>query len=128
MIAMIIGFLIVVLSFNFFILSYQINGINRIVLGTPLALYETAIVVYDIDEEKGPYFSKEILENNITTYLNYHLSRYAFDYYYNFYYYKIADHSLDMSDEAKAVEVNVSAYLAMNTYYEKTMFYEIRRY
>ena len=66
MVTMIISFFVVVLSFNFFIMSYQINGINRLVMSAPLALYETAINLFDIDEEYGPTFDKEILENNIT--------------------------------------------------------------
>ena len=62
MVAIIISLLVVVISFNFFMMSYQINGINRLVMSVPISLYETAINVFEIDEEIGPCFNKKILE------------------------------------------------------------------
>ena len=126
MIAMFISFFIVVLSFNFFMMSYQINGINRLVLSMPLSLYETGISLFEIDEEIGPVFDKAILEDNITSYFDFHMPRYTDDYDVSFYYYNMSDHSLDMSDEPKAVEVNLTANIVLSYHYTKTMFYEIR--
>lgn len=126
MIAMIISFFAVFISFNFFMISYEINGVNRIVVSAPLSLYETAINLFDIDEEKGPYFDKEILEDNIISYFDYHLPRYVDHYDLDFYYYNPSNHSLDMDDECQAVEVTVSMELVLATHYQKTMFYEIR--
>ena len=125
MIAIFISFFVVVLSFNFFIVSYQINGVNRIVLAAPLSLFETAIDLFDIDEDIGPIFDKEILVDNITSYFDYHLPRYTDDYTLSYYYYNPADHSIELSDNAKAVEVLVEANLALSYKYEKTMYYEI---
>ena len=107
-------------------ISYEINGINRIVMSAPLSLYETTINLFDIDEDEGPYFDKEILEDNITSYFDYHLPRYVDDYDLSFYYYNPSNHSLDMDDECRAVEVTISAELVLATHYQKTMFYEIR--
>ena len=101
MVTMIISFFVVVLSFNFFMMSYQINGINRLVMSAPLSLYETAINLFDIDEEIGPTFDKEILEDNITSYFSFHMPRYTSNYDLEFYYYIPSDHSMDMSDDAK---------------------------
>ena len=126
MIAMIIAFLVVVLSFNFFTISYQISGINRLVIGVPLSLFETAINMFDIDNDSGPYFNKELLVDNITYYFSYHMPKYTDDYHLSFYYYNIEDHSLDMSDEVKAVEVSLTANLVLYYHYQKTMYYEIR--
>ena len=125
MIAIFISFFVVVLSFNFFVISYQINGINRLVLSAPLSLYETAINLFDIDEDIGPTFDKEILEDNITSYFEYHMPRYTNDYSLSYYYYNPADHSIELSENAKAVEVNVNATLVLSYHYEKTMYYEI---
>lgn len=125
MIAIFISFLTIVLSFNFFMMAHQINGINRLVLSAPLSLFETAIVLYEIDEATGPYFDKGILVDNITSYFNYHMGRYTSDYSINYYYYRPNNHSLDMSDKPKAVEVTVEADIALSFHYEKTMFYEI---
>lgn len=127
MVTIIISFLVVVLSFNFFMMSYQINGINRLVMSAPMSLYETAINVFEIDEETGPYFDKEILEENITYYFTFHMPRYTEDYQLDFYYYNPIDHSLDMNDEAKAVEVTINANIILYYHYQKTMYYEIWR-
>ena len=127
MVTIIISFLVVVLSFNFFMMSYQINGINRLVMSAPMSLYETAINVFEIDEEKGPYFDKEILEENITYYFTFHMPRYTEDYQLDFYYYNPIDHSLDMNDEVKAVEVTINATIILYYHYQKTMYYEIWR-
>ena len=126
MIAMIIAFFVAVLSFNFFMISYQVTGINRLVLGAPLSLFETAINMYQIDKGDGPYFNKEILVDNITSYFSYHMPRYTDDYLLSYYYYNIEDHSLDMSDQTKAVEVTLKANLILYYRYQKTMYYEIR--
>ena len=127
MVAIIISLLVVVISFNFFMMSYQINGINRLVMSAPMSLYETAINVFEIDEEKGPYFDKEILEENITYYFTFHMPRYTEDYQLDFYYYNPIDHSLDMNDEVKAVEVTINANIILYYHYQKTMYYEIWR-
>ena len=126
MIAMLISFVVVFLSFNFFMVSYQINGINRIVTGAPLSLFETAVVLLDINEEIVPHFDKEILEDNLTSFFDYHLPRYVRQYDISFYYYNISDHSLDMSNEPQAVEATISTELVLSKHYQKTMFYEIR--
>lgn len=127
MVCMIISFFVIVLSFNFFMMSYQINGINRIVMSAPISLYETAINMFDIDEEVGPSFDKQILEDNITSYFDFHMARYTSDYDLDFYYYLPIDHSIDMSDDPKAVEVTLEAITVLFYHYQKTMYYEIRR-
>ena len=127
MVCMIISFFVVVLYFKFFMMSYQINGINRIVMSAPISLYETAINMFDIDEEVGPSFDKQILEDNITSYFDFHMARYTSDYDLDFYYYLPIDHSIDMSDDPKAVEVTLEAITVLFYHYQKTMYYEIRR-
>ncbi len=125
MIAIFISFLLVVLSFNFFVVSYQINGINRLVLSAPLSLFETAINLFEIDEDIGPVFDKTILVDNLTSYFDYQMPRYTEDYSLSFYYYNPIDHSIELSENAKAVDVIVNANLALNYHYQKTMYYEI---
>ena len=126
MIAAIISFIVVFLSFSFFMMSYQINGINRLVIGAPLSLFETAINLYGIDFETGPYFDKEFLEENITSYFDFHMPRYTETYELSFYYYNIEDHSIDMDDECRAVEVSIDTDLFLASHYHRTMYYEIR--
>ena len=123
---MIISFFIVVLSFNFFIISFQINGINRLVLGAPTSLYETAIDLFDIDEGEKPAFDKAILEENINHYFAYSMPTYTNDYELRFFYYNPDNHIICLENKCYAVEVKVSATLALAYHYQRTMFYEIR--
>ena len=127
MIAAILSFVVVFFSFNFFMLSYQVNGINRLVTSMPLSLFETAIEMLDIDETNGPHFDKAELENNLTSFFDYHLPRYTNSYTVDYYYYNAVDHSIDMDDEYQAVEVKVNADLILFKRYQKSMYYEIRR-
>ena len=126
MINMIISFLVVTLSFNFFMMSYQVNGLNRLVMNAPISLFETAIELMDINEDNGPIFNKETLENNLTSYFDFSLPKYTEDYEVSFYYYNPSDHSVCLNENAKAVEVSVSASFIFAFQYQKTMFYEIR--
>ena len=126
MVAMLISFFVVYLCFSFFMVSYQINGINRLVYSAPLSLFETAIDLYDIDMDEGPSFDKNVLYDNLTSFFDSHLPRYTNQYDLSFYYYNIEDHSLNMSNEPKAVEVTVEAEIVLSKHFQKTMFYEIR--
>ena len=126
MINMIISFSVAVLSFNFFMMSYQVNGVNRLVMNAPIALFETAIELMDINETNGPIFNKETLENNLTSYFDYSLPHYTDEYEVGFYYYNPSDHSVCIDDNCKAVEVSVTASFIFAYPYRKTMFYEIR--
>lgn len=126
MICMIIAFFVAFLSFNFFMNSYQINGINRLVYGMPISIYETSIQMYNIDVSTGPYFIKDELEENVFYYFAFHMPRYTEDYSLNYYYYKVSDHSIDLTNQSHAVEITLRASLVMFNQYEKTMYYEIR--
>ena len=55
------------------------------------------------------------------------MPRYTEDYQLDFYYYNPIDHSLDMNDEVKAVEVTINANIILYYHYQKTMYYEIWR-
>ena len=58
--------LVVTLSFNFFMISYQVNGINRLVYGVPVSLFETSLNLYGVDENNGAFFIKDTLEEKTT--------------------------------------------------------------
>ncbi len=118
--------LVVTLSFNFFMISYQVNGINRLVYGVPVSLFETSLNLYGVDENNGAFFIKDTLEEKLTSYFNALMKRYADDYTLDFYYYNPSNHSLCVSENCSAIEVTVEANLVLNYHYEKTLFYEIR--
>lgn len=126
MLMMIISFFVVVLSFNLFMMSYQVNGVNRLVLGMPMSLFETAIVMTNLSENEVPKFNHDILEGNLTSYFAYSMPHYTDDYSLYFYYYNPKNHSVCLSTQCRAVEVTVNANLALGYNYSKTMYYEIR--
>jgi len=126
MILFVMSFFIIVMSFNLFAFSYQLNGANRVVTQTPVAFFETAINVYEIDEDIGPKINKQELEDNLTSYFDYCLSQYCYDYFLSFYYYNPSNHAICTDNECQAVEVEINALLFLNYHYQKTMFYELR--
>ena len=81
--------LVVTLSFNFFMIPYQVNGINRLVYGVPVSLFETSLNLYGVDENNGAFFIKDTLEEKLTSYFNALMKRYADDYTLDFYYYNL---------------------------------------
>lgn len=126
MVLMFIALFIAVISFNFFMMSYQINGVNNLVLAMPISLYETSMNMININDTVGPSFDKEVLEDRIKTYFAFSMDKYTDKYSINFYYYNPFDHSVCLSDSCHAVEVKVSAVLILNYRYSKTMYYQIR--
>ena len=126
MVIVFICLIILVFSFNFFVMSYQINGINRLMIAMPISFYETSINFLNIDESVGPGFDKDTLESHIKSYFAYSMERYMSDYKLKFYYYNPFDHSICLSLYCPAVEVELKANLILNYRYVKTMHYEIR--
>lgn len=126
MIVIFISLFIVVMSCNFFTISFQINGINRLVLATPIALFETSVVLFDLSNDESPYFDKQILEDNINSYFDFSLPRYSQDYDISVSYYNQEDHSICLSDKPEATEITIQATLDFSFEYQKTMYYEIR--
>lgn len=126
MVTIFIALFVIVFCFNFFMISYQMNGINRLVYGVPISLVETSISMLAIDEDKGPTFNKTTLENKLTSYFNYSMQKYVDDYSLDFYYYNPDNHSYCTTNKCSAVEITLKADLILNYRYEKTLFYEIR--
>ena len=126
MLVMFVAFVFIILSFNFFMISYQINGVNRLVYGANPALFESSINLYNINEISGPYFSQTKLEKRLTSYFDYSMPKYTSDYSLDFYYYNPSDHSFCTSDNCSAFEATLKTELILNYHYEKTLFYEIR--
>jgi len=125
MVTIFIALFIIVCCFNLFMFSYQANGINRLVYGIPISLIETAVDIYDIDASSGVYFSRDVLEEKLTSYFDYSIKHYVNDYQLDFYYYNPLNHSYCLRDRCSAFEMTISTTLMMNYHYEKTLYYEI---
>ena len=121
-----IALIFAVVSFNFFTVSYKLNGINRTLLFTPTSLFEINIPLINDNDDFELYFDKTSLENDLTYYYDTHLSRYTSEYDINFHYINIEDESMCVSEFCKAVEVTISSEILFGFKYEKTMLFEIR--
>ena len=126
MVVIFIALFITVFCFNFFMISYQMNGINHLIYSVPLSLFETSINLLNLEEDTVPYFSKENLENKLTSYFSYGMQRYVNDYKLDFYYYNPSNHSFCTTNKCSAVEVTLKTELMLNYLYEKIFYYEIR--
>ena len=126
MVVIFIALFIIVCCYNFFIFSYQINGINRLVFGVPLSLVESSIDLYDIADNEWAHFDKETLEDKLTSYFACSMKHYVDDYTLDFYYYNNTNYAYCTSDKCGGIEITLKADLTLNYHYSKTIFYEIR--
>lgn len=127
---MIIAFLVVVvaiISFSFFTVTIRINAINRVVIATPIEIFETSIPLLDEDEEKNIYFDKEVLEEKLTNYYFSNLDKYTKEITLDFYYYNQIDKSYCVNDQCTAVEVCLESEIVFDFQYSRTMYYEIKK-
>ena len=126
MVTIFIALFIIVFCFKFFMISYQMNGISRLVYGVPITLFEASVNMLAIKEDEGVTFNRSLLENNLTSYFDYSMHNYVNEYTLDFYYYNPEDYSYCTATNCSAVEVTVKADLILNYRYKKTLFYEIR--
>ena len=111
-------------TFTFFHLSTSINAINRIVLNTPIEIFETS--VYLLDEQSDYlYFDKTKLEEKLITYYNTGLDYYVNDLSVNIYYFYYDGETFCVDDRCSYVKVDVVANLFLTYTYDRSMHYEI---
>lgn len=124
MLNLLISLTLAISSYLFFRFTYSLNGINRLVLNTPIEYFNVAIPLVKNDEEIKLYFDKSVLENNLNEYFLV-LSQYCSSYSVNYYYYNQNDDSICLGQECSAVEVRVNCTIDFNVNYYRAMFYEI---
>ena len=122
---MFIALLVVVMSFNLFAISYQLNGIIDCCSAYDVN-FESAVVLYNLEPNQKPYFDKVILIDNVHSYFDYSIVRYCDEYDIDIVYYDPISHAITFSDKPEAVKINITATLDFSYQYQKSMFYEIR--
>ncbi|HKM10609.1 MAG: hypothetical protein PHI75_01310 [Bacilli bacterium] len=126
MIAAFLSLLAVILGFQLFTITTNLTAINRIVITTPLALFETSIPLINNEEDAPLYFDKRTLEDNLSVYYSNALEKYTKKFSLDFYYYHQEDDSYCIDDKCNAVEVDISALITFDFSYHRVMFYEIK--
>lgn len=119
------GLAFLILSFSSYALAFQINGINRIIVSTPVAIFETSIY-HNVDEvEPRVLMSKKLVTEKLEKFYHYELSKFTDKYEYEIYFYNKEDESMCVEDNCNAVEISFSASLIYNYQYHRTIHYEV---
>ena len=126
MINILISFFVMVISCNFFYVSYQVCGVNMIVLSMPKALFENAIDLVSTQDEPHLYFQKITLISTSSTYFR-QLKKYTNNYRIDFKFYNDEDDSICTSDYCYAVNIIVDASLTFNYTIHRELYYKIQR-
>lgn len=117
---------LIIFLFSSFTLSYRLQTINRIIVNTPVELFELSIPLVNVDET-NVYFDKNKLESYVLDYYQDNLSNYFKNYDVTFYYYNQVDGSICVNEQCNAVEITVDGIYMFNFHYERSITYEIHK-
>ena len=116
MISVIIG----LISLQYYGLNYQIQGLNRAIISTPIELMYKSVIYGD-----PPLFEKEDFEDIVISYYDTILPRYSNNYHVGFYYYNSSDDSMCLTNGCDGVEITIDCKLNISYQYHRVMFYEM---
>lgn len=127
---MIMMFFVITLTiflFSSFQVSNRLMTINRVVVNTPIQLFETSIITIKYPDEKVLYFNKELLKTNLSKYYDDNLLKVFKNYQMELYYYNQENGSLCLSDQCNAVEVMIKGKYILDMDYLRSIKYEIHK-
>lgn len=125
MLILLVGLAFLILSFSSFTLSYQINGINRVVVSTPITIFESSIM-HDLDDyDPVVLFTKSLVKEKLDRYYSIELSKFTDKFSYEMYFYNSWNESMCIYDECDAVEITFSATLLYNYQYHRVLNFEV---
>lgn len=127
---MVICFIVVLLlsiSSSMFVITSNLQSINRAVLFTPKEIFESSIPLVQQNDDFEPYFDKDTLKNQLTSYYNSTVKKYCHSYDLNIYYFNLGSEAFCYEEKCRGVEVSVTAYVTFNYKYQRTIRYEIRK-
>ena len=125
MLILLVGLAFLILSFSSYALAFQINGINRVLVSTPLTIFETS-VLHNVDEETpNVLLAKNLVRQKLDKFYSYELSKFTDKYVYEIYFYNKEDESMCVEDSCNAVEVSFDASLIYNYQYHRVIHFEV---
>ncbi len=127
MIMMLFVLILTVFLFSSFTLSYRLQTINRVVINTPISIFESSISLVHYIEENNLYFDKEELRNNLEEYYDKNLKKTLKDYSMDLYFYNQVDHSICVTDKCDAVKVTINGSFFFTIEVTRTINYEIHK-
>lgn len=122
MIMVFLSVVVAIFSLNLFVLNYQIQGVKRTIINTPIQLIAKSIVHHASDMV---YLRNAELKKYINTYYEENLSRYCNSYEVGYYFYNQDDGSYCTNLYCTAVEITVDCSLINNYQMSRTMYYEV---
>ena len=119
------GLAFLIISFSSYALAFQINGINRAIVSTPVTIFESSIY-HNVDEEKPRVLmSKKIVTEKLEKYYQKEISKFTDDFTYEIYFYNKENDSMCVEDNCNAVEITFDASLMYNYQYHRIIHYEV---
>ena len=126
MILMIFVIILTTFLFSSFTVSFRLQTINRVVIYTPVEIFENSISLLDIEDDDDIYFDKAKLTRSLKNYYDSNLKKVFKNYYLSIYYFSGEDKSLCVSDKCKGVSVTVHGRYLLNFNYSRTIQYQIK--
>ena len=121
MIYFLISALIGAISLQFYQLNYQIQGLNRSIISTPIELMYKSVLLYG----ETPMLKRNEFEEITLQYYSSTLPKYSNSYHVSFYYYNSSDNSMCLTNECDGVEITIDCKLNLTYHYHRVMFYEM---
>ena len=121
---LLIGLSFLITSFSSYAYSYQVNGINRAIISTPIAIFESSIL-HNVNEDNDLLFSKTLIKQKLEKYYDFSLKKFTDKYKFETYFYNPEDSSMCIDEECYAVEVSFEASLIFNFRYHRVLTFEI---
>ena len=123
MIVALVAMGIMICCFGFFSLAYQINGLNRIIIYTPLTIIEKNVRT---EGDYPLYFNWIMTQDYLLSYYQNKTKQYCDNCDINFYFYNQKNHSYCIGDYCNAVEIEFDADLYLNYHYHRKIYFEVR--
>ena len=125
---MLLLFVILLTTFLFssFTVSFRLQTINRVVIYTPVEIFENSISLLDVEDEDDMYFNRVKLYDGLKTYYDANLKKVFKNYNFALYYFSGDNKALCVSDRCKGVSVTVYGNYIFNFNYVRTIKYQIK--
>ena len=127
MIVLLFVFTFLSFMFSSFTLSYQLSTINRVVIYTPIEIFEKSISLINLDENHTLSFDKNLLRANLKNYYDENLHDVFKNYILDLYYYNQNNGSICTGSKCDAVEVTVRGTYMYSFSYSRSIKYEIHK-
>lgn len=127
MLILLVGLAFLITSFSTYAFTYQINGVNRVVVSTPITIFESSIL-HDVESEEPKLrFSRSLVKEKLEHYYNYELKKFSNKFNFDIYFYNKNDESMCVEEECDAVEIAFNAYLIFNYKFNRTIKYAVAK-